>query len=421
MSAKTFLSHVVMSILVVAPTSVFGDSEVVGGAPTVKYSGQSDAAGPMYHFFDDRAAFEVACPGLPLEDFEEGNVGPGNLTTCSDPFDSLTDDDCWNPGDILDGVSLGSSVAGSMVILGDGFLSQPSIATGPYMLAQYGYIDFLPYVSTVGFDLFSSSVPEIVDVRVIGVGGTLIAETQVLVGGAGVFIGARSFEPIVRVEYEAAGNVGEVIDNLTFGSPAPILAGYLDRPSFDSNNPGLPVEDFEEGQVAPGGIVSCAAPINNGTSSAGCFDVGDILPGISFEDDPGPSSDGIAIIGAGWDLSPSIAISNNYFHEALIIDFNPPVRAIGMDLLCHYDYYLAHLRVWGEGGIPLASFTAHCSQTGFFRGLSSLSTIAISTIEIDSGSAVIGGVDNVAFGSPGQIFANGFESGNTSAWSAVVP
>jgi hypothetical protein len=40
---------------------------------------------------------------------------------------------------------------------------------------------------------------------------------------------------------------------------------------------------------------------------------------------------------------------------------------------------------------------------------------------IDSGLAVIGGVDNVAFGTTPLIFADGFESGDTTRWSSTVP
>lgn len=420
MNAYTFLSHVFMGALMVAPVTASRDSQGSDGAPSDQSSVQPDATQSDIYFFDDRAVFEVASPALPLEDFEEGNVDPGGLTPCSDPYDSSTNDDCWVLGDIVDGVRLGSSAAGGMVILGEGFLSQPSIVTGPFTLNQFGYIDFLPYVSAFGFDLLSTSAPQTVEIRIFGTSG-LIATTQAQAEVPGAFFGVRSFQLISRVEYEAAGSVGELIDNLTFGSPAPILAGYVDRTSFDLANPGLPVEDFEEGQVSPGAIESCAAPINNGTSSPGCFDVGDILPGISFEDDPGPSSDGIAIWGAGSDFNPSIAITNNDFHEVFIIDFDPPVRAVGMDLQCHFGDVTAGVKVWGEGGIPIAYTAGPCTPAGRFKGLSAMSAIAISRIAIESGLAVVGGVDNVAFGTTLQIFADGFESGNTSAWSATVP
>ena len=35
------------------------------------------AAGPDVTRFETREAFDLACPGLPVEDFEAANVGPG--------------------------------------------------------------------------------------------------------------------------------------------------------------------------------------------------------------------------------------------------------------------------------------------------------------------------------------------------------
>ena len=62
-------------------------------------------------FFTDRATFEAAAPGLTLEDFNNGNVGPGGVVGCGDPL--VNGDPCFAPDGIEDGISLRSSSASS--------------------------------------------------------------------------------------------------------------------------------------------------------------------------------------------------------------------------------------------------------------------------------------------------------------------
>jgi hypothetical protein len=56
---------------------------------------------------------------------------------------------------------------------------------------------------------------------------------------------------------------------------------YTDLPSFRAANPGLAVEDFEEGNVGFG----FDSPLNS-TSSNDAFSPGDILPGVDFSNNP---------------------------------------------------------------------------------------------------------------------------------------
>jgi len=173
-------------------------------------------------YYNHRADFEAANLGLPVEDFNDGRVRSYDFQICSDPYDSTTSDDCWIPGEIPAGVSLGSSSGGDMTIMGFGFLGQSSIVTGPYWYADFGYLDFPDGVAAVGFDLLSTQVPEMVDIRIYGFSG-LIATTQAQANVPGVFFGVRSTEPIARIEYQAPSGSAEALDNLTFGTSALIF------------------------------------------------------------------------------------------------------------------------------------------------------------------------------------------------------
>ncbi len=166
-------------------------------------------------YFTDRAAFDAAAPALPLEDFEEGNVSAGGVETCSDPYDSSTSDACWSAGDILGGISLGSSSGGGMVILGDGFFGgSSSIVTGANTFTDFTYIDFSPAVNAIGMDLLPANT---VTIRLYDAAGALLATTSGTGGDSGMFWGVVSDESISRVELEGDGGAGEVLDNLAFG------------------------------------------------------------------------------------------------------------------------------------------------------------------------------------------------------------
>jgi hypothetical protein len=184
-------------------------------------------------FFNSRALFNASVPGLPIEDFEEGNVLPGGVGVCTDPYDSTTDDDCWDPGDILPGIRLGSSAGGGMVILGEGVVGQPTIVTGANSFNQFTRLEFPSGVFAVGFDLLSNGVPgELVEIRVFGQGG------QTGAGYApadvpGLFWGVLSEGLITRIEIEPFSLSGELVDNVAFGG-----GGILFADGFEWGNMG---------------------------------------------------------------------------------------------------------------------------------------------------------------------------------------
>lgn len=181
------------------------------------YSGMSDtdAGDRAQTYFTDRATFDAAAPGLPLEDFEAGNVSAGGVATCSDPYDSSTSDACWAAGDILDGISLGSSSGGGMVLLGAGFFGSHTIVTGANTFVDYTYIDFSPAVNAIGMDLLPAGTSTI---NLYDAAGALLATTAGTGGNDGLFWGVVSDEAISRIEIAGDADSGEILDNLAFGA-----------------------------------------------------------------------------------------------------------------------------------------------------------------------------------------------------------
>ncbi len=197
-------------------------------------------------------------------------------------------------------------------------------------------------------------------------------------------------------EGDTAGN-GAFDDAVGVLNGVTALTFYTDRPTFNALFPGLPLEDFEEGIVSPGGVGGCSAPIDENTNN-GCFVPGDILPGIAFSDNPGPSGDGIALVGAGFGGAPSKRIVANYFAETFDIFFpNNDVYLAGMDLACYFGADTVNINIYGTGGALIGTTTGSCTPGGSsFWGVSS--DQYITRINISSPAGQAEGVDNIAFG-----------------------
>jgi hypothetical protein len=174
------------------------------------------------------------------------------------------------------------------------------------------------------------------------------------------------------------------------------LAYYATRAAFDADFPGLPLEDFEAGIVAPGAIVGCPAPLDENNNDA-CFLPGDILPGILFQDDPGPDPAGLALVGAGANGNPSKQVVANTFADSFDIFFTTTdTYAAGMDLASHFGADTVQITIYGPGGLILGTTTASSTNAGDFWGVAS--DQYLTRIKIYSPANQAEGVDNIAFG-----------------------
>lgn len=106
--------------------------------------------------------------------------------------------------------------------------------------------------------------------------------------------------------------------------------------TFDANNPGLSVQDFQAAGVASGTIRTCtASPINSSTND-NCFSPGDILPGLDFVDNPGPDSGGLLVLGdsTNGSANPANVLTNNTIANALDVEFTGTTTAVGLTIGC---------------------------------------------------------------------------------------
>ena len=167
--------------------------------------------------YDDALAFAAAVPGLVVEDFEEGDVAPASQTICSDPYDASTDDDCWDPGDIIPGLTVGTiDDALGTRIFGAGVYTD-TISTGALEFSRPLYL-LCDRRRAVGFDLFSGE-NESVTIEIHGSSETPLATVPVATGPAGVFFGFVSEVAIVGVVITSPGASGPILDNVRLGPP----------------------------------------------------------------------------------------------------------------------------------------------------------------------------------------------------------
>ncbi len=174
---------------------------------------------------------------------------------------------------------------------------------------------------------------------------------------------------------------------------APGTAFFTARTIFDAAAPGLPDEDFEDGSAAPASFVICNAPLNS-TSNDACFTPGEILPGIEIQDNPGPSSGGLVILGAGFYGNPSIVMGAYLFADSIDLRFpNNSVFSVGMDIYINSPGVIG-ITIFGLDGAILGTSTVNATTTGRFWGVTSdqvITRVALNSTADDL-------VDNVAFG-----------------------
>lgn len=203
---------------------------------------------------------------------------------------------------------------------------------------------------------------------------------------------------------EAAADAAPGDEALALDFPVSPAGGgllfYADRGQFDDDNPGLPLEDFEDSNVPDGGVRTCPPPADENSNNL-CFDAGDILPGILFQNDKMEFTTGLALAGAGFNGSPSRVLVTQFEEHSLEIYFTAPdVYAVGMDLHAFNTPSTLEMTIYGWDGVTvLGETTAAGTVAGVFWGVTSQAPIG--RIAIYSPTDKFEGVDNIAFGYTG--------------------
>lgn len=173
------------------------------------------------------------------------------------------------------------------------------------------------------------------------------------------------------------------------------LAFFTSRAAFRAEAPDLPLEDFEEGNVSPFGVVGCPGPVDANNNN-NCFSPGEIQAGVQFNSSPPRGGSAIALLGPGFAGAPSRNIVANFFVDAFVIDFTVPnVTAAGMDLVSYFSAGVCQIEISGAGG-PLGATTSPCTNAGTFWGV--VADEPITRIRISSATNQAEGTDNVEFG-----------------------
>lgn len=178
-------------------------------------------------FYLTRATFDAANPGLPVETFSAANIAAGTFTSVNPPVDSTTNDGVFSPGDILPGISIGTSV-NTLVVLGDGAVTGTTKSVGAGQFSASTNLTFAPGVSAVGTDVFAApatgpTIAETFEVSVNGASGLLGSTTVSELAGAIAFFGVSSDVPITSITlHDQANNGSTFVDNIAFGTSAAV-------------------------------------------------------------------------------------------------------------------------------------------------------------------------------------------------------
>lgn len=155
-------------------------------------------------------------------------------------------------------------------------------------------------------------------------------------------------------------------------------------------------EDFEAGNVGAGSVVIVPAPLDSTTDNA-FFSPGDIAPGLSLRDGPGPGASGLALVGAGFAGVLSKAVGANLFVDQLVLEFSVPVDAVGFNALTIFDDDPELQIDVFSGATLLDSTTIESNQTTSYLGYISDGDF-ITSILLSSSIDEAEFVDNVRFG-----------------------
>lgn len=176
-----------------------------------------------------------------------------------------------------------------------------------------------------------------------------------------------------------------------------------DETQFLANNPGLVIQNFSSAIVSPGNAISCFSPVDSTNSD--CFNPGDILPGILFQNGPVPADFGLSVAGpnAAGNTNPvNVLITTQYSDDFEIVFPSGNVRAAGIHAGCMFDFtgpcsIVYEVRVLGVGDTILAATDLLVTdQFDSFIGVTS-SEVITKIVLINLGGESFKGVSEVFF------------------------
>ena len=175
---------------------------------------------------------------------------------------------------------------------------------------------------------------------------------------------------------------------------------FSDEALFNGSNPGLFFQDFNNSNVGPGGDALCALPVDE-NSNDGCFDPGDILPGIAFSSSP---LNGLILVGADFPPDFNVLLTADQPDTFEILFSDGTVLAAGVNLGCFSMGPCSSsviVRVFGPGDDLIASTTVNGVTDTFDTFIGMRSAVPITRINLSAPIQVFEGVGSVSFGAAG--------------------
>ncbi len=218
--------------------------------------------------YTELGAFLAAAPGVVVEDFEGTRVDPESAAACPGPLDSTTDNACFAPGAIVEGIWIDPPTVTNLAVLRGGFLEGlAGTAVGPDFFGAQAEIGFgASTVNAVGFTLVAPvGGPGNVLVEAWGTEGDLLQSFDAPVGElTGLFHGIISGESISRLTFTPPSGLGLLFDEIWFGTASleeePGAAGIVVQVEQGAINPRsqgvipvslLTTDDFDATRVDP--------------------------------------------------------------------------------------------------------------------------------------------------------------------------
>jgi len=179
---------------------------------------------------------------------------------------------------------------------------------------------------------------------------------------------------------------------------------YTGRAAFQAANPGLALEDFESSLYPPGSgiLLGCPQPASS-AGSAGCYNPGELLPGFSMTS-PGAGTPGAELViidgAAGFGSPPGIVLGSNTFTATTRIDFDPPVAAVGFDIVTLIGGNPVTVNIYDASGVLINGQTGVAAgAAGSFWGVDSDTPIgAVEILDPTLGDVEL--LDDMEFGDP---------------------
>ncbi|MFN7950383.1 MAG: hypothetical protein U0610_01565 [bacterium] len=381
----------------------------------------------------------LGLPGGTVEDFEDATLAPGLqvewLSSSGNVLPTATLPALFDPA----ADSFGSAFVGGTWDGTRALISSVGNASHEYTQSQFWGdvgLRFDPPVAAVGF-----SVQQLDNDATLWVNGqnlgALAALSYLTVNGARigyvrvVGTGGSTIESILL---DNAGGDGFVVDHLVMLAPAAmpdvtvagVAAGQWAAADCALGLPGARrVEDFEDVDLISGLTVAWTSPAGDAgpaTTLPATFDPVDDTFGVAFLDGTWDGTHGL--LNTRDNASHTYADSGNWGDVEL--GFAPPVAAAGFSVAQldqEADLLVNGVLVGGLSalsGLPTAS-----GHVGYLRfdtsGPETLASIRVENRGFTPGAFSGDGVlfDHVVIA--GGLLSDGFECGDTSAWSARVP